>query len=507
MAEDIHKETGKVAEDIEKVTGKVAGDIVKESGEMAGDVEKAIGEIAGDVEKASGEIAADVLKESGEIAEDNLKESGEVAGNTEKESGEIAEDNVKESGGVAGNTEKESGEKAEDIKKESAEMDGDIVDGKDLATLILSRLPVKSLVRFQCVKKSWSLFIKNPEFISAHLETFNRINMENNRFCLLFKRNREVRDDPMLLMVKDSVSRLCFYQAARRSHQNRRHLTREPKASDFHLFGPVNGGYYFHSDLRFLINPSMREFRLIPDAPFSSGSYFVGCYDNFGFDPKTKDWKIVTIQCWRAKPPEDDINATNDFYRAYVYALSSGSWRNVDCSLLSGVVMWGNSLSGNFVHGSCHWWAYDDDDYLVVAFDMLEDVFRLLRFENGDAGAYVGNFKESIAVIFSPEDATETQFDIWVTPEYGEDKPWDKLLTIRPIEEVKWPLAFWKDRCVLESEDRGLVLYDHETLEEENLGFEGEDNMIVAAVYMESLFSLRKDSETGVFFVDIVPQH
>ncbi|KAK9990054.1 hypothetical protein SO802_025039 [Lithocarpus litseifolius] len=33
---------------------------------------------------------------------------------------------------------------------------------------ILSRLPVKSLIRFKCVKWSWSTLFRNPSFIAKH---------------------------------------------------------------------------------------------------------------------------------------------------------------------------------------------------------------------------------------------------------------------------------------------------------------------------------------------------
>ncbi|GLT31710.1 hypothetical protein SLA2020_064280 [Shorea laevis] len=39
----------------------------------------------------------------------------------------------------------------------------------DIIQEILYRLPVKSLKRFQCVRKSWQVLIKNPDFVSKHL--------------------------------------------------------------------------------------------------------------------------------------------------------------------------------------------------------------------------------------------------------------------------------------------------------------------------------------------------
>jgi len=41
---------------------------------------------------------------------------------------------------------------------------------QDLITEILSLLPVKSLIRFQCVSKAWFALINDPNFIQMHLE-------------------------------------------------------------------------------------------------------------------------------------------------------------------------------------------------------------------------------------------------------------------------------------------------------------------------------------------------
>ena len=40
---------------------------------------------------------------------------------------------------------------------------------EELLEEILVRLPVKSLLRFRCVQKSWSTLVQNPTFIAKHL--------------------------------------------------------------------------------------------------------------------------------------------------------------------------------------------------------------------------------------------------------------------------------------------------------------------------------------------------
>ncbi|KAI4323983.1 hypothetical protein L6164_023552 [Bauhinia variegata] len=55
----------------------------------------------------------------------------------------------------------------------------------DLVPNILSKLPVKSLMRFRCVDKSWGHMITDPNFISKHLVSFKQINTIDDISLLL----------------------------------------------------------------------------------------------------------------------------------------------------------------------------------------------------------------------------------------------------------------------------------------------------------------------------------
>lgn len=47
----------------------------------------------------------------------------------------------------------------------------------DMIVETLSRLPVKSLMRFKCVCKSWYSLVKDPNFIYKHLEKDNNMRL------------------------------------------------------------------------------------------------------------------------------------------------------------------------------------------------------------------------------------------------------------------------------------------------------------------------------------------
>jgi len=53
-------------------------------------------------------------------------------------------------------------------------------------TLVLVRLPVRTLLRLRCVCKAWCSIIDDPRFVSLHLTLFNNnSNNKNNESCRL----------------------------------------------------------------------------------------------------------------------------------------------------------------------------------------------------------------------------------------------------------------------------------------------------------------------------------
>ncbi|KAK8626647.1 hypothetical protein V6N13_134281 [Hibiscus sabdariffa] len=70
---------------------------------------------------------------------------------------------------------------------------------EDLATSILLRLPVKSIIRFKCVSTTWRCFFDNPSFVSRHLS----ISKKNQR--ILVDYTGEYDDEFVLRMFHDTT--------------------------------------------------------------------------------------------------------------------------------------------------------------------------------------------------------------------------------------------------------------------------------------------------------------
>lgn len=370
---------------------------------------------------------------------------------------------------------------------------------KDVVPDILSRLPVKSLRRFACVNKSWYRLIKSPDFIFKHLHTFNNHMNLTDPINLLVNRTRRATFGPSGLNRKAFVSLLSFNPTSNSASLNLLDLIyNHNEVAHVEILGPCNGLYCLYSFPILIVNPSMREYRILPDSPDPPETYSLQRYHGFGFDPKTNDYKVVVMMdTWREETDEQLP------WRIEIYSLSSHCWRNVDCPLPP-VSVWCGSWIDAFVSGAFHWWAYDSAGDLVLAFDMLNETFRTFRLPKvrpspRDYAGTVAKFRESLAVIVYPRRGTEKCFDLWVMEDYGNEGSWTKHSIIGPIIGANRPLGFLEEKnlFLLEDSDGRMVFYGLQTEEIIHNGFHGEEDSLQAVVYMESLISLRRDDENS----------
>ncbi|CAO2841283.1 unnamed protein product [Amaranthus hypochondriacus] len=69
----------------------------------------------------------------------------------------------------------------------------------EITTQILSQLPVKSLLRFKCVSKSWKTIIESPEFFKLHSKRALKINYYNSSLILTIYRNITITGSPTIV--------------------------------------------------------------------------------------------------------------------------------------------------------------------------------------------------------------------------------------------------------------------------------------------------------------------
>jgi hypothetical protein len=182
---------------------------------------------------------------------------------------------------------------------------------------ILQRLPVKSVIRFRCVSKSWNSLITSPAFVHSHLNQ----SIPNNNNLLIVRHcsssaNRALDKEHYKLFYDNEAFEECAefdFPAKSRSLKH------------FGLIASENGLICLSEQERYVLwNPSIRKCWNLPKpcitARKHSGST---CHEAFGFDPRTNDYKVVRIV----------IHHSTKDALVEVYSVSTCSWRLSSASL------------------------------------------------------------------------------------------------------------------------------------------------------------------------------
>ncbi|KAL6526132.1 hypothetical protein OROMI_029772 [Orobanche minor] len=152
----------------------------------------------------------------------------------------------------------------------------------DLINEILVRLPVKSLVRFESVSKTWSSLIKDPAFVKSRL--FHAMTIETDRTLFV---KRYSRNNHFAVLHVDSRQIVADLELP------------YPRGESFRLVGSANGIVCVYVNLNtrptsiYLWNPAIRQYKLIPS--YSVSHYSRGVL-GFGYDPIDDDFKVVRVE-------------------------------------------------------------------------------------------------------------------------------------------------------------------------------------------------------------------
>ncbi|XP_059284953.1 F-box/kelch-repeat protein At3g23880-like [Lycium ferocissimum] len=280
-------------------------------------------------------------------------------------------------------TEELNGENSEGKQEKSESEEQEILPCFDLVTEILSRLPVKSLMRFRSVSKSWLALICSPKFIKSHLS----LSANNN------KDYTNHRDYPM---KNTSIS--------------------------FSIKGSVNGLICLVNGTKklFLWNPSSRKYKKLPDFKINPKNIDDFIY-GFGYDEIHDDYKVVRI---------NNSGHLHDIHDVDMYSLKNDSWRRIDCPQ-SGVRL---ISSGKFVNGKLHWASSAglgfERGWSITSFDLADEKWGKVErpcYRDRDGILMLGALGSNLSMICKNP---STHVDIWFMKEYGDKESWIKMFTI-----------------------------------------------------------------------------
>ncbi|KAJ7961956.1 F-box protein [Quillaja saponaria] len=380
---------------------------------------------------------------------------------------------------------------------------------EDLVIEILLRLPVKSLIRFKCIRKSWYDLIKSPYFISIHLN------------------HAKLNKNPNLLLQRQHVDTIKPYFSLL-SYETLEVLTDSldipfgPVRSSSGFFAyPCNGIiclYWFeskprHGDALALWNPATGESKAIPIFHRPPNVYVDSFYLGFGLDLKSNDYKVVRISTFICDSDHDDhFNFCNYTTmprktQVEVYTLSTDSWRVINTTLPAYPRCHPKSLV--YLKGVTMWKASDDDgsplgwgenDRVILSFDLSDEVFQKSPLPPKSGIAYdecVLVINDSIAFVELFGNIGYEWIDIWEMNDSDVERTWTKKLriTVHNGSRSLFLGPWGNGKFFLDTGLDELLIYDADRQAFMNTGIYGTLHSLQIVTYTESLVSFRREIE------------
>ncbi|CAJ2657644.1 unnamed protein product [Trifolium pratense] len=360
----------------------------------------------------------------------------------------------------------------------------------DIAFTILAKLPLKSLKRFSCVKKSWSLLFQTPNFMK----------MFHNNF---FKSKHDEDDDKThLLLVERTQSSLfnhslCIMYGER--FEDRVKLNLPPPfqyhdnstRSQFYInilgSASINGtlclyeGWGNHTTT-ILWNPATGEFQLIPPSlqPYVNIEFNFPP-QGFGYNSVKEEYKVIRNveyhedfkgdwiylpnkgdPFWEEEEEEEEflVDRYDPFWE--IYSLKSNSWRKLD-GVDMPIPLPG--MSHVNLNEFFHWLSLKDG---MVSFDFSKEIFFTTALPS-DSNVIHKLVESNLVVLNGSVSLVNnyhlTDFHIWILGEVGFKESWRKFFIVRPSSGFMKPIGAGKKSHIFfrDMKSDELALFDFST--------------------------------------------
>ncbi|XP_050245375.1 F-box/kelch-repeat protein At3g06240-like isoform X4 [Quercus robur] len=328
----------------------------------------------------------------------------------------------------------------------------------DVVFDILSRLAVKSLMRFRWVSKSWNSIITDPIFITKHLNLNKAKSLSNNdnNGYLLYSDYDEDEDGPGPRR-KDLGTAVC------NSDRTFTEISRfQIPFLWVSIVGFCNGMFCLNGYVDrviYLWNPSIKMFKSLspPLNKSDNDKQILG----FAYHSENNDYKILRIVSYY----EESALSTE----AQVYTLSTDSWRRFVLLFGFGSIDYTYRNPCLFFNGALHAIAYTKEHNYILRFDVNDETFQTIILPEEDYNLY-----ECSLVVFKGSLAMNMigclDFDIylWVMREYGVVDSWTEIHV--ELEAVDRFFCCVDNGEILFCCDSKVISYDPESPNANDLG-------------------------------------
>ncbi|AET02478.1 putative F-box domain-containing protein [Medicago truncatula] len=385
----------------------------------------------------------------------------------------------------------------------------------DLVFSILSKLSLKPLKRFGCVRKTWALLLENPCFQT------NFISIPHSYY------------DGTSLLLYEAVECLdyslhcSFYLLSDERYENQVKLDfPNPFQEDNPFSDFYNCDFYgcdtFTGTLCLkqrntlsLWNLTTHEFKVIPLSPIE----FVPPYreasvdvHGFGYDYIKDDFKIIRYiqftpissgRLKRLNVQHEDVSWNEISYEPEweIYSLRCNSWKKHDVNMPK---RWcSGSYEPLYIDGLSHWWSVSEncDEHLLVSFDLSNEMFFTTTIPidiplDIDTNFHLGFVYRRLVVLnrsiasISWYLLDKTIFYISILGELGVKESWTKLFVVGPLPYIDRLIGAGKNGDIFfQKKDGKLVCFSLSTQKTEELGVKGA-HFYDLAIYKKSFLSI-----------------
>jgi molecular chaperone HtpG len=386
----------------------------------------------------------------------------------------------------------------------------------DIAFFILSKHPIKSLKRFECVSKSWSCLTEDSRFMTMY------------RKNLLLSQSYD-GDTSLLVNICSDSEKFHFLSGER--FENRVSFICPVKcycAVEINSFASVNGILCLKHYKSFsLWNPTTDEVKVIPPSgtllPLIVHKYKADYFHHrtmihgFGYDSIADDYKVICLETFEPLIGDDELGkklqslllqdeSLKPFWQ--IYSLKSNSWKKLNVNMPHSSTLLVASLHGNFrvyMNGVCHWLSMPGCHWTVpfsaeacmVSFDLNNETFLVTPLPSYVRLTWtqLTVLNNSIALIFFS--IITNIFHISILGEVGVKESWIKLFTIeKPCAlATLCPMGVGMNgEVVFANDDNKLLLFDLNTNKIVELGLKIRDKLTLGQikVYKKSLLPIER---------------
>ncbi|KAG5102633.1 hypothetical protein JHK84_047602 [Glycine max] len=277
---------------------------------------------------------------------------------------------------------------------------------------ILLRLPVRTLLRFKCVRKSWLFLISDPQFTKSH---FDLAAAPTHRF-LLTTFSAQVNSVDTEAPLHDDTVNVIF---------------NIPPPSGFHEFQPW--GFVLVGSCRgFLLlkytflrrlptfaiwNPSTGLFKRIKDLP----TYPHLC--GIGYDSSTDDYVIVNVTIW-------NYNTMIQCFSWRTNTWSTSSWSSYESTVP--YPCYHEIRHGLFINGALHWLVrscYYNKPRVIIAYDTMKRILSEIPLPDDAAETTfysLGVMRGCLCIYSKSRWPTMLEIEVWTLKEYKVQSSWTK---------------------------------------------------------------------------------